>query len=214
MTTGILRSAGDGDIFHQSGEAALFRTPGHDMRPPLHAHLLVSALLAALAGLGACASAGPRGGAQGDPVRVSFRDYRTGTELALVNESHTDRLDLYSKQRSDASTKVAADEIVDALIEYFEDQGFYRSAREGRAPVRTDEWTQAIEVETPDGAKTLLAGRASNASDAETFRESRDAFIAIYNNVYQAQAVEATPGDELFRAPTPPTGAPEKDRRR
>ena len=45
---------------------------------------------------------------------MRFVDYRSSQALALVDQSHTDRTELYSKKRAlaDAGTKVATDEIL------------------------------------------------------------------------------------------------------
>ena len=150
----------------------------------------------------ACSSTGTRAA---KAARVSFVDFRLGTVLTIVNESHTDRLEFYSQERTDTSTKVASDEVLGALIEYIDEQGFGKFARGGPAPSQSDDWTQSIEVSDGDGARHMLVRSGVTADQASTFRGSRDAFISIYNNVYQAQAIQVDPGEQPFKQAVPPS---------
>src|SRR5689334_2556273 len=63
----------------------------------------------------------------GEPQAVRFTDFRSNRRLALVNESHTDPTEQYSQRRKveDSMTKVGHDEVVAALIERFEEHGFF-----------------------------------------------------------------------------------------
>jgi hypothetical protein len=158
--------------------------------------------LLALAALAACGSTGgARPDAKGKPASIVFHDYRSGASLTLVNESHTNRLEQYSKsvRPADATTKVASDEIVDALIQHMASLGFFAKAASGPAPDTSQEWTQALEVDAPGGARHMLAQKGIDAGTAKTFREARDAFLEVYNNVFQAQSVEAQPDQQLFK---------------
>jgi len=136
------------------------------------------------------------------PTRISFRDYRGDTHFSLVNEGHTSRVELYSSKRSNAITKVASDEIVAALLEFIDGSSYADYARNGQAPVRASQWIQAIEVQSGNGIDhILLAAKSTDSSETRTFRKVRDAFLDTYNNVFQAQAVQAEPGETVFKTP-------------
>ena len=49
--------------------------------------------------------------------RVGLRDYRTGRNFELVNETHTSRVEQYSTLRDNADRKVQSDEIVAKRVE-------------------------------------------------------------------------------------------------
>src|SRR5690242_7316097 len=67
----------------------------------------------------------------GDPLAVRFTDFRSNLRLVLVNESRTDPAEQYSQKRAaaDALTKVGHDEVVAALVERFEEHGFFKLAQ-------------------------------------------------------------------------------------
>jgi hypothetical protein len=150
----------------------------------------------------ACASSATSGAEDAPPTRVSFRDYRGGTHFSLVNENHTDRVDLYSVKRTNAITKVASNILVADLMDSIDDSGYDQQAHAGRAPVRSDQWIQSIEVESPDGTShILMAARMRDDAAAKTFRKVRDAFLDTYNGIFQAQSVESQPGQTVFKGP-------------
>jgi hypothetical protein len=126
------------------------------------------------------------------PTAVTFTDNRPAKPLvlALVNELHTSRVDLYSSVRTEASTKVATDEVVAALVEYLDQQGFMRHAATGSAGGRS---TQSLELQL-DGRRTFMGiSKGSPADQIQTFRNCRDGFIELYNQIYQLQAVDEVP---------------------
>jgi hypothetical protein len=125
------------------------------------------------------------------PTVVVFTDYRSGTSLTLVNEVHTSRVDFYSSMRSNASTKVATDEVVSALVEFFADQGFTRHAAPGRARGRS---TQSLELERAGQRIHMSLSAASGSDEARVFRTCRQGFIELYDQIYQLQSVDKVPG--------------------
>lgn len=135
------------------------------------------------------------------PARVTFRDYRSAQHLALVDAGHTDRVALYSDKRNDAALKVASDDIMSALVEFIESSDFAQYARPGAAPGGGNEWAQSIEVSAGGTTRHILARKNIQAGHAATFREVRDAFLATYNNIFQLQAIDAEPGDQVFKRP-------------
>ena len=158
---------------------------------------LVAALLVLAAplwlGLAGCASssaAAPSG--MGRPVRVLVESYRSGQAFELVNETHTDRLDLYSSTRPSAGTKVQTDDVMDAVLERFAELGLFARAQEGRAVAGTG-ILRAIEVETPEGVVHMGYGAATSPEDRQVFEECFAAFLQVYNATYQLQSVEDHP---------------------
>ena len=92
--------------------------------------------LTSLGLFGACASPNSSSALQdmSTPARVTFRDYRQGTSFVLVNDAHTDRVELYSKISAEPSTKVASNEVMDALLDFLKTTGFEGQARPGVLP--------------------------------------------------------------------------------
>jgi hypothetical protein len=152
----------------------------------------------------------------GTPTRVDFRDYRTGVHLVIVNDSHLAvgsteganpqerRAEFYSETRAEAKTKVASDEIMDALLDYFDDAGLPEGAAAGYAPAGSEHASQSIEVRAGEKVYHVLGRRDMPVKEARALRESVVAFNQIYNSLYQLQAVDATPGAQLFKTPARP----------
>lgn len=153
------------------------------------------ALLSILAS--ACASTGNL--VTGTAAQMRFFEYRGGLTMTVVNESHTDRVELYSEERDNASTKVAPDEVMDALIDRVKEFNFAKFAKDGPAPKTSTLWSQAIEVETAKGTMHMLVGPELSDEAKSSFRRSREAFLQIYNNVYGAQTVKG--GERMIQDP-------------
>jgi len=148
--------------------------------------------------LGACGSTSTSSSRAADepvrtrPLRVRFVDWRSGQNLVLVDESHSDPAALYSEKRSleDAVTKVTTDEVLEETIKYFRDQGFFDRAQKGPA---VGGGAQSLEVETPESTVHMSLGAGTSADDGKVFRACRDAFATLYNNVFQLQSVDRIP---------------------
>lgn len=166
-----------------------------------------------------CAAPGPgRGGADidGPAARVSLSDHRTGGRLTLVNDAQLERTGVqgataddrratyYSTTRRDAATKITTDEVMAALLDFFDDQGFERAAMEGPAPIGDSEVSQSLEVVVEGRARHLLGRHGMPVGEARAFGSCRDAFVALYNQTYQLQSVETRPGETIFQSPVPP----------
>jgi hypothetical protein len=156
-------------------------------------------LLAGL-GLSACASSSASKAASAPvatrPLRVHFVDWRSGQSLTLVDQSHTDRTTLYSTAQplKEANTKVTTDEVMEETIKFFRERKFFEKAAKGAALGAANSGAaQSLEVETPDEIVHMDLGRLTSAADAKVFRECRDNFAALYNNVYQLQTVDHPP---------------------
>lgn len=160
------------------------------------------ALCAVLAGAGlpACTSGGTQseGPAQktGRPIELRYLAVAKNLSFGLVNESHTDRTDLYSTRQplDSATTKVSPDEVVDAIVEYFRDQGFFAIAQAGRAPAKAPQGvSQMLEVVTPDGPYHAVLRPGVSAQHVTTFQTCAKALLDVYNSTMQLQAVDSAP---------------------
>ena len=159
------------------------------------------ALLLAALGLSACASTSASASKsevlKTRPLRVHFVDWRSGQNLTLVDQSHTDRSELYSKTQplSDAGTKVTTDEVLEETLKFFRESGFFDHATKGAAAAGGSGGgaAQSLEVETPDETVHMDLGRLTSPADGKVFRRCRDNFAALYNNVYQLQSVDKAP---------------------
>lgn len=160
----------------------------------LPALLLLAPLAGASLALGSCSSTRTDApAALGVPVRVRVTSYRSGQAFELVNETHTDRVELYSSKRTSAETKVQTDEVMDELLAQMRRSGFFDAAEPGLAPAASVAGlTRAIEVETPEGSWHLLMGTGTEPREQEVFETCFAGFLDLYNATYQLQSVEPT----------------------
>lgn len=142
---------------------------------------------------------------EGIPTRVSFVDYRNGVRMTLVNEAHTDPVELYSeiREKSTANTKVVSNEVMAKMMEWFAEKGFDRYAGRGFAPAtpRGGE-LQSLEVERP-GEILSLATFGQKTAAEQSFRECRLAFLELQQFAMQFQAVRNDGSEEIFEQPKP-----------
>ena len=171
-------------------------------RRALRARAPLLALLAAL--VAACSStSGDEGGAaEAQALRVSYRSYSSGQLLELVSEAHTSRLEQYSEVRADAGRKVQTNDVMQGLVELLAANGFDEYAAEGPSPADGGgRFTWALEVETPEGPRHVLAQPGLPAQANKDLQRYMVAFVDTYNATYGLQAVDVTPGREPFKGP-------------
>ncbi|MBL8861818.1 MAG: hypothetical protein JNK02_07370 [Planctomycetes bacterium] len=158
-----------------------------------------------LAALSACTTGGARPDATGSTtqrdaskaIELRYRAFARKLSIGLVNESHTDRLELYSERQpiDRATTKVSPDEVVDAIVEYFRDQGYFGIAVRGPAPATPPPGaTQMLEVVLPDGPYHAIVRPGVTAQFATTFQTCAKALLQVYSDTIQLQAVDEAPG--------------------
>ena len=139
------------------------------------------------------------------PLLVSYTDYRSAQVLELVNESHTGRVEQYSKTSDSANRKVQSDEIVDALIEHLDDEGYSKLSQAGHAPSKGDgRWLWSIEIERTGGSTYVAMPAGLTPEQKAPYRALWDSFLATYNATYGLQAVKVKTGETPFKAPDPP----------
>lgn len=155
-------------------------------------------LLASAAG--ACAAPGPSvSDGQGRALRVSLL---TGSgNFELVSTSHTSRVELYSKAREAASTKVQEDEVMEALIERLEDMGYRAHARPGSAPsLSGGAVATALEVQEEGVFSWWGVGSGSTVDERRDFLTLQNDFLKLYNVTQGYQSVSNELGGDFFEA--------------
>lgn len=136
---------------------------------------------------------------QGEPVEARYLDYRTTRHLVLVNESHTDPGELYSQKRSmeQSLTKVGSDEILDALRERWTNQGFFKLAQRGPAPLSGGgRYTTALEFTRAGESWHLLSSGSGDAKARSVYVSCVSDFVQLYTSILQLQSVDNAPAWE------------------
>lgn len=166
-------------------------------------HRVVTLALAALCG--ACASSPPK---EAHPQRVTFVDFRNGTRIELVNETHTGRVEQYSEllEKDKATRKVQTDEVMFGLIEVLRDGGFDDQAKPGPAPRQSDgQSVLALEIEDGDKIQYALGYKGMPAAERQKLLALVQNVVELYNQTYGLQAVELKEGETPFENPVGPT---------
>lgn len=167
--------------------------------------LFVSSLVGLLALSCASSSSAVRSSdpSQDPPIRVTLIDYAQGQEFELVNPAHTDPVEYYSAMRNEASRKIVATEVMEALVEFLEDQGFNDYGQVGKVPP-VGNLSTVIEVEGPGGRAWWGIGRQTSAKERKRMRDSALNFLALYNEVTSYQRIENEQGSGYFqKSPSP-----------
>lgn len=155
--------------------------------------ILTMFLLAAV--IGACGSTPPIV-PETQPCQVSFKDYRTGLDFFLINESHTSKTEYYSQVRRDAKTKVIPDLDMGALILQLEDFGFFEIAEAGHR--RTAGARSTLLVDRGGLKYSLSQHRDREPSVSAQIEKCNQAFRAMYDAHYSMQVIHNNQGKELF----------------
>jgi len=136
-------------------------------------------------------------------MRVTLIDYTQGQEFELVNPAHTNPVEYYSTMRNEASRKIVATEVMEALVEFLQDQGFDKYGQAGKIPP-VGNLTTVIEVEGPGGQAYWGIGRQTPAKERKNMRDSALNFLALYNEVTSYQRIENEQGSGYFQtSPSP-----------
>lgn len=169
---------------------------------PSYAHFVIATCLAGMVALfSACGSNpssndGARPEKTGRPLRVRYLAYASGKKFELVNESHSDRNELYSSARDldEAFTKVAPDEVLDETIAFFRENGFFQRSSPGSAPLTAGAGvSQALEVEESGRTTFWPLMRTASADDQKRFQTCSTNFLKLYTNTYGLQSVKRAP---------------------
>lgn len=179
------------------------RAPGFGLGVCLAAAALLGTLSACASGGGGAAGGGS---VEATAIRVTLHDYGAAQRLELASEGHTDRVRYYSEARHDASRKVQTNEVMQALVEELNRQGFARYGVAGRAPSSgSSVISRALEIET-DGVTSVWAvgsGSATAIDEKKAFHAAMAQFVDLYNLSASYQTIENPAGRDPFQAPTP-----------
>jgi hypothetical protein len=151
----------------------------------------------------ACASSSKSAATPGEPQRIQLVTYARPMRFELVNLTHTGRLEQYSTKvkRDEANRKVQTDELLAALVEWMDDNGFRRLSRPGRAPTTAIEGVAwALEIERPQGVAHVLLTTSMAPQDVKDCVTLKNGFLETFNATYGLQAVEVKPGEVPFQA--------------
>lgn len=165
-------------------------------------HLLFAAA-GLLAVLGAACATTPSP-LVGQPVRLGFVDGRSGKVLELVNETHTTRLEQYSKVRDNAGRKVQTDAVVAEHVDWLERNEFSRLARSGPAPRERGVVSWSLEIEQPSGVRHVSFVHSLPPADLEALTKLRMGYLEIWNGTLAGQSVQLKEGEDIFEAPPQP----------
>ena len=174
----------------------LRREPARTAASALTALSLAVLCCLPLSGCGAPAKSGAGAdAAQAAPraLRVRWRIYGSGQDLALASQGAQDRAETYSKAVAidAAGTKVAPDEVVAAMIEYLDENG--PKFMPGAAPAAGGAYAQSIEVDEAGRKRFIAVGKGSPLEDQKRFQECWKGFTTVYNQTYQLQTVDEAP---------------------
>lgn len=146
--------------------------------------------------LGGCAGVPEIPIEPGSRVVARLYDADRRIELALANESHPDLQDVYSTQRSDASLKLAPDQLMGQLLSSLERAGFADYAQTSFSLPRGIGFLSLRQ----DGALRVFeapAGRA-DSDTRQAYTRLKLVMDLYYSKVGSLQYVENEQGHRLF----------------
>jgi len=170
------------------------------MRTSARSTFVFRALLPLCAALaGACGSTGADGSSSHPrEIAVGLVGYGS-SPFQLVSESHTSRVELYSNERKDASTKVLNDEVMQALVDHLDELGFDGYAHPGSAPSQTGgAIAKAIEVDEAGQRHWWALTAGASADELKSFNLAVRDFLGLYNIAQGWQSVDNSLGGDYF----------------
>lgn len=180
----------------RQGQRPARRARTHFARRAILAASLAATIVAGCSSPSSSGAAATGSAKTGRPVEIRYRAVSANATFGLVNESHTDRTQLYSSRLplDAASTKVSPDEVVDAMVDYFREQGFFEHAQAGAMPANAPSGvTQILAVTTVDGPVLFALRTGAPTEQARSFQTCAKAFFDVYNNTIQLQSVDRAP---------------------
>jgi hypothetical protein len=138
-------------------------------------------------------------------LRVTLKDYMGGNRFELVSQSQDERVAYYSQVRGSADRKFQTHEVMDALVNELERQGFTDFSQAGGAPSQGGAViTRALEIQKGDEVQHWVVGQGSEQDERAQFLGCVDTFVQLYNLTQSFQAIRNEKGSELFEST--PTG--------
>jgi len=156
-------------------------------------------LLSLLLVAGAAACSGPGLFRSMQPTLVRLYDADTGVRLELANQGNPAYRDIYSHPRSEASLKIAPDELVERLMDRLDELNFERFSTPGAPPDGAGllGW---LEVVQGDSSRTFAVPRAgATREQLASFAQMQLAVSEAYTHVTGLQFIDNPQGADLFR---------------
>lgn len=170
------------------------------MRRPL---LLCVLLVTAVAPLWIGCSSVPSGLERAAALRITYHDFRTGSDLTLVNEDDPRYADLYSRPNRNPTTKRAPREALLSFIERAADLDFFDEARPIASPEQAEPLQPfrmlTIEADGRAWSVVLYPGLGRERPElVRRFTELQTAFVGLYNSIPQLQYVPVSEDGESY----------------
>ncbi|GEM_PF-2327064 len=152
--------------------------------------------------------------ASGHPASITLRDYRSGIVLTLINDSvllarnvpgdnvPLRRAAYYSQLDRQSTAKVAGDELVEGMMQAFENRGFFGIATGGPSPERASDVSTSLEVSRNGRSDHLMFSTRMSRDGQLVYSDCRKVFSEVYNRV-----------DQYYSASSIPTAVPKARKR-
>lgn len=145
----------------------------------------------------AAACSGPLLGS--DNTLVRLYDAHTGVRIELANEGHPDYRDVYSHPRSEATLKLAPNELIETLLDRLDDLNFDKLSAPG-APPESAELLGWLEVVQDGQPRTFVVPRSgATREQLSRFAQMQLAVSEAYTHVSGLQYIDNPEGANLFR---------------
>ncbi|HIF41160.1 MAG TPA: hypothetical protein EYQ74_08685 [Planctomycetes bacterium] len=141
----------------------------------------------------------------GHPTNITFRDYRSGIVLTLINDSMLVEMNVagenvtlrraayHSQLDRPASAKVTDDVYVAGLLKAFDEWGYFGLASAGLAPERAGEASSSIEVSKDGRSQHILFSARLSRSSQEAYQDCNKLFREMHNRVAQWRSASSIP---------------------
>lgn len=152
-------------------------------------------LLLVSAAVGACS--GPLLGS--DDTLVRLYDAKTGVRIELANQDNPAYRDVYSHPRSEATLKLAPDDLIETLLDRLDDLQFDKLSAPG-APPEGGELLGWLEVVQDGQPRTFAVPRTgATREQLSRFAQMQLAVSEAYTHVTGLQYIDNPQGADLFR---------------
>ena len=140
--------------------------------------------------------------AGGRRVVIGLYDAKGELRLDLANENHPDLAHVYSRQRADATLKLAPDELMDDLLGDLSRLSFGSLAAAGDPPSPGPAVRGWVTVEEGSGRRTFVVPAAgASAEQLQAFAHMKLLINEYYMHVGGLQFVTNPEGHDIFRGP-------------
>jgi hypothetical protein len=160
-------------------------------------------LLAACAAA-ALASCAGTSGPDRVAARITLRQFAGAgaADLELRSESHTDRVEYYSTARDGAAVKIMRDDLMEALLQGFDESGYADFARPGPGPTSGGSGVRKVVEVERDGVVThVTSSTGAPPAQVELVAQLSTGFFAAYNAIRSYQTIDDGNDGSIFVGP-------------